>query len=157
MKYPRTSEGYALYLKSDHWDALRTVVLERDQNTCVRCSGPGWQVHHKFYREDWETAQPSDCETLCRPCHENEHQIKPCQPVVNSKKELESLRSQLQITREEYLRRRDQLMERGAWFHRKKARKKFRKPKVRKVRQGCKPWFYSPRRMHWISRGTSSN
>lgn len=82
MKYPRTAAGYAEYLKSEHWDRLRSAVLARDGGRCVRCHGFGWQVHHKFYRDDWETAQPSDCETLCRPCHEKKHpdKVQPPQP-----------------------------------------------------------------------------
>jgi hypothetical protein len=113
MKYPRTAAGYREYLKSDHWDSMRTVVLVRDENKCVRCGGFGWQVHHKFYREDWETAQPSDCETLCRSCHEKQHPDK-VQPdserqkvhlgcPYSTFKELAHARSGLKISREDYL------------------------------------------------------
>jgi hypothetical protein len=182
MRYPRTAAGYAKYLESEHWDILRSAVLERDGGKCVKCGGQGWQVHHRFYRDDWEDAQPGDCNTLCRPCHEKQHpekvQVNVSMKVTVSSvpsveecpfadfKELSIARSQKSISRIEYLRwvkviKPDGVKRRAASFGQKRwlsIPKKVRK----KIRSGTKlpgvrPWVYLPRRTHWVNRGTSSN
>lgn len=172
MRYERTAEGYAKYLESDHWDRLRTCVLERDCHRCVRCgSTERLQAHHKFYRDDWEQALVSDCETLFRPCHEKEHGISVTTvtvtvstsetTVLNERKAIERARSQKQISRSQFLELRQKLIDSGMWRGRKQKKRKRssprRKPVKRKHRQFCTPWHYSPRRTHWVNRGTSSN
>lgn len=170
MKYERTASGYAQYLESDHWDKLRTCVLERDGNKCVRCGSRQWlQAHHKFYRDDWEQAEVSDLETLCRPCHQKEHPDKQVSVQVNvvvrvatpsevfhSFKELAKARSERKISREVYLK--------WAPLLKRKRNKKVRRPfkfkrKKQKHPKACKPWHYNahPTGMRWVQRGTSSN
>jgi hypothetical protein len=73
---PRQLE-YQEYLNSEHWDKLRTAVLERDEYRCRKCqTSYRLEAHHVFYRENWEDAQPKDYITLCRSCHEEHHQQK---------------------------------------------------------------------------------
>lgn len=178
MKYERTAAGYAEYLKSPHWDVLRSCVLARDGNRCVRCgSGKRLQAHHKFYRDDWETAKVSDLETLCRSCHEKEHPDKVQNTVVNvtvnvtvasdvclfrTFKELSQARSCRKISREEY-RRWAQVLKPRKRDRRKKLRRAAGKAKAARKKKrcavACKPWFYNPNppRPHWVNRGSSSN
>lgn len=173
MKYPRTAEGYAEYLKSGHWDILRSAVLARDDFKCCKCGKRGFQVHHVRYRDDWEDGRPEDCVTVCRSCHEKEHpdkQIKPApKPApdifLGTQEAVEQARKDLAISRQEFLELKEKLSALGRWTgipkknnNRKwlsnfKRRHKFKT----KSTNGCKPWFYSPRRMHWVNRGTSSN
>lgn len=178
MNYPRTAAGYSEYLQSEHWDILRTCVLERDGRRCVRCgSTKRLQAHHKVYRDDWEQSQPGDLETLCRSCHEKEHPDKQSVTVTvtvnterfvpshfSSTKELHRARSQGLITREEFLRFREQMRQSGRWVKPKGIRRRKRPhskyPRSKRTRHGytgCKPWHYSPRRMHWVNRDRSSN
>ncbi|WP_156359209.1 hypothetical protein [Sphingomonas sp. Leaf242] len=70
-----------LYNHSD-WARFRDEVIKLDGQRCVRCSRGRsddvvLQVHHKRYipgRKPWEYAH-SDCETLCKGCHAEEHGI----------------------------------------------------------------------------------
>src|SRR5688572_32003249 len=41
--------SYAEYLQSDLWATIRARVLDRDNHTCVFCSKPARQVHHRRY------------------------------------------------------------------------------------------------------------
>lgn len=178
MKYPRTAEGYAAYIRSEHWAKLRGAVLRRDGNHCVRCgSTERLSAHHKVYREDWEGQSTADLETLCWPCHEKEHPEKHAQVTITvtvhpvpvpmegiglvTRKDVERARSNRQISRKQYLELRDRIW--GKAVRRKNGRKwramRRGKPK-RKVRhrQGCSPWHYNPNyRKQWVNRGTSSN
>lgn len=62
------------------WLAFRLEVIRLDDHRCVRCrQGPSdgvvLQVHHKHYvsgRRPWEYPL-TDCETLCKGCHAEEH------------------------------------------------------------------------------------
>lgn len=162
MKYPRTKEGYAEYLKSEHWDKLRSAVLARDGLKCVRCGGMGWQVHHRFYRSDWETAQPSDCETLCRLCHVKEHPDKAeSERTFANFQEVLSARSNGEISRVEFDNWKSVFkITKKAHFKKRRSpmpRKLSQKVKSGKKTLGCKPWFYSPRKPRYVNRGTSSN
>lgn len=69
-----------LYNHAD-WSRFRAEVIRLDGDRCVRCSrGHGdvvLQVHHKRYiagRRPWEYPH-SECETLCKGCHAEEHGI----------------------------------------------------------------------------------
>lgn len=170
MKYPRTAAGYAEYIKSAHWDMLRSCVLERDGHKCVRCgSRHRLQAHHKFYRADWEEAQPEDCETLCKSCHEKEHpekfgkttvvrteirittQVTQVESPFSSWKQLRRARSRKEISRAEYLKWV------GILKPKRKPKRKHRAAKVNR-RQGVVPWHYNPvYRSQWVNRGTTSN
>lgn len=48
-------------------------VLRRENGNCQRCGGRAHEVHHRFYREDWNDTKPDDCEALCRECHSKQH------------------------------------------------------------------------------------
>lgn len=179
MKYPRTAAGYAEYIKSDHWDMLRSCVLERDGHCCVRCGSGVWlQAHHKFYRADWEEAQPGDLITPCKACHEKEHPEKHTQvtvtvsvrivpdpqpetPFFGSRKSVEEERSKGLITRSEFIIQRQRLLNLGQWGggKQKKRNRKYGRPSRPKVRhrQPCKPWYYNPPRPKWVNRDRSSN
>lgn len=69
-----------LYNHAD-WKRFRGEVIKLDGDRCVRCSRGRHdvvlQVHHKRYipgRKPWEYAH-SECETLCKGCHAEEHGI----------------------------------------------------------------------------------
>ncbi len=69
-----------LYTHAD-WKRFRGEVIKLDGDRCVRCSRGHndvvLQVHHKRYipgRKPWEYAH-SECETLCKGCHAEEHGI----------------------------------------------------------------------------------
>jgi hypothetical protein len=68
----------------DHpeWIRFREEVIKLDGGRCVRCNrspadGVVLQVHHKSYipgRSPWAYCQ-TECETLCKGCHAQEHGI----------------------------------------------------------------------------------
>lgn len=63
------------YMQSKHWDIIRSCVLARDGDKCVRCgrSDAILQAHHKHYPKNiWDTTT-EDCETLCIGCHKKHH------------------------------------------------------------------------------------
>ncbi len=176
MKYERTKEGYAEYLKSDHWKTLRKIVLKRDGCKCRECHKFGWQVHHKFYRDDWEDAQPEDCITLCRRCHKKEHGIVDKPKVVSipirieeptTKKQLMTARSKRLITKVQFKEIRGRLKASGLWYSGKG--KKWSAPRKHRVKRSkwskaierINSWSavrtYSKPRPHYVNRGTSSN
>ena len=53
----------------------RTVVAERDRRLCVRCTGPGTDLHHRRRRSVRDVHQHCACNlvTLCRTCHSWAH------------------------------------------------------------------------------------
>lgn len=136
-------EEYVAYLKTSHWDALRTVVLERDGNQCTCCPNKKrLQVHHKFYRIRWEDSQPGDCVTLCNRCHEKEHGIglKPAPPIVVKPvplianiDQLHEARSKKLITRAAFEALREQ-------FGGKQASKALERPRKPKAPKGPNGW-----------------
>jgi 5-methylcytosine-specific restriction endonuclease McrA len=71
----KSRKAYQEYLKSHHWNELRTEVLVRDSYRCTGCRAGNTilQVHHKLYRDTWEQTIPSDLITLCVRCHRKEH------------------------------------------------------------------------------------
>lgn len=74
-KLSERGKRYRKYLLSDHWKRLRGRILKRDKQ-CVRCgTTSGLQVHHKAYRDPWESALDEELVTLCRVCHGAEHGI----------------------------------------------------------------------------------
>jgi 5-methylcytosine-specific restriction endonuclease McrA len=57
--------------RTAQWQHARSLVLERDNHTCVRCGEPGNQSHSLVggYHSD----DPDDYETLCAECHGRVH------------------------------------------------------------------------------------
>lgn len=60
------------YLQSATWKDKRQLVLQRDNNKCCHCNNPGYDVHHKTYR-NWGNEPLRDLITLCRSCHDQWH------------------------------------------------------------------------------------
>lgn len=114
-------ERYAEFLKSEFWIGL-SRRKRRMVGRCERCGGRRYlQAHHRFYREDWFQTELGDLEVLCRRCHAKHHGISG--PEKRSKasrklddalaryregrpttKDLNVLRSQNRITRDEFKR-----------------------------------------------------
>jgi hypothetical protein len=70
-------DAYSKLLLSPQWQRKRLEIMQRDNFTCVRCgdSKTTLNVHHIRYvrgRKPWEY-EPKHLETLCAPCHKNEH------------------------------------------------------------------------------------
>ena len=62
------------YLKSEEWQRKRYVVLKRDNWTCVSCSLPATEVHHKRYAKYNIGKEPIDwLVSVCKNCHEKKH------------------------------------------------------------------------------------
>lgn len=61
-----------VYLRSDHWHAVRQWALLVDRHRCRECGRGGrgitLDVHHRTYEHLW-AERPEDLETLCRQCH----------------------------------------------------------------------------------------
>jgi len=65
---------YAEYLKSDHWQYVRKVALERAGNRCQVCAAEdALQVHHNNYYNRGDESL-FDVVVLCSRCHEVIHQ-----------------------------------------------------------------------------------
>ena len=62
-----------VYLRSDHWRAVRTAALERADYRCAVCNSPEHlDVHHRTYVRIGAEA-PDDVTVLCRDCHQTFH------------------------------------------------------------------------------------
>ena len=81
----RPEVGLSSDYRKKNWKEYQAEIIELDGGACRRCgrtaAGDGvvLQVHHKKYvagRKAWEYP-PSDCETLCKGCHAEEHGIIP--------------------------------------------------------------------------------
>mgnify|MGYP006366380823 FL=1 len=75
-----TKERYSELLKHPKWKEKRMRILDRDGKRCRKCnSTKNLQVHHTYYSGDknpWD--YPDSCLiTLCKKCHEKEHEDKP--------------------------------------------------------------------------------
>lgn len=70
-------KNYKQFLKTEYWYNVRELVLNRDNNKCTKCSSDyNLQVHHTTYKNHMnELEHLEDLITLCRPCHEKEHNI----------------------------------------------------------------------------------
>ena len=65
---------YREYLKSDEWKRKRYVVLKRDNWKCQLCGDKATQVHHLKYAKYQIGKEPIDwLVSLCKPCHEKQH------------------------------------------------------------------------------------
>ncbi len=70
------------WYRTKEWQEFRAKIIELDGFKCVQCNrhqkdGAILQVHHKVYirgKKPWEYA-PDDCETLCKRCHAEKHEI----------------------------------------------------------------------------------
>jgi 5-methylcytosine-specific restriction endonuclease McrA len=64
---------YSEYLRTAHWDRVRTLALERARHACGLCpTTEQLQVHHRSYaRKGFE--QPEDLVVLCEECHRRHH------------------------------------------------------------------------------------
>lgn len=68
---------YEEYLKTQHWNTFRRLVLERDGYRCVVCnSDKNLHVHHRHYESGRYMESLNDCYTLCKTCHEAFHKRK---------------------------------------------------------------------------------
>ncbi|MBX2850877.1 MAG: hypothetical protein KTR15_03925 [Phycisphaeraceae bacterium] len=64
------TQEYDEYLKSSLWKKIRRRILKRDAETCMRCGGPGKQVHHRDYTLDVMAGENDDLlATVCDGCH----------------------------------------------------------------------------------------
>ncbi|GGD05334.1 HNH endonuclease signature motif containing protein [Pontibacillus salipaludis] len=68
------------FYQSKVWRALRLKVLERDNYECQACKrkgkvGPGQNVHHLKEVKQFPSLAlvKSNCEAICIPCHNEEH------------------------------------------------------------------------------------
>lgn len=73
------SKEYKRLLKLDRWKNFANDVKRRDGYKCVKCGCiNNLQAHHKVYYENrlpWDYSIDF-LETLCTPCHLNEHKNK---------------------------------------------------------------------------------
>lgn len=136
-----TKELYGMFLTSDWWIRL-SRTKRRMIGKCEQCGKDRTlESHHVRYPENWFDTQLSDLRVLCRDCHEREHGIAPT-PKPAPKRHRSPRRK-----------RRSR-----AWWQRFK-----KKQKAEKMRRfmSNKPWVphgtLNFHRMHWVSRGTSSN
>ena len=69
---------YANYLRTEHWRALRQVMLCRAGGYCRRCREQSDQleVHHRDYRH-LGAERERDLIVLCHECHSIEHRKNP--------------------------------------------------------------------------------
>ncbi len=64
---------YREYITSAAWRAKRRLKLKSTRGKCERCGQRATQVHHKHY-DTLGRERLADLESLCRPCHEREHE-----------------------------------------------------------------------------------
>lgn len=67
-------EEKQLYMQSNKWHNIRSIVLSRDNYACKVCSSvDSLEIHHMSY-EHLGDEQLSDLVTLCRKCHFTLHE-----------------------------------------------------------------------------------
>lgn len=68
---------YSEYLQTDYWKAVADAVKKRDGYRCVICNSRDSLVaHHRSYAHRGnELDHLDDLSCMCRPCHENFHQV----------------------------------------------------------------------------------
>jgi len=67
---------WQVYLKSNHWNDLRTTALENANHRCCKCGcGGSLDVHHERYKSIFNVTQ-DDLSVMCRKCHHAEHEGK---------------------------------------------------------------------------------
>lgn len=177
-------KAYTEYLETDHWHRLRSQAIARDK-CCVRCGRKKrLQAHHKIYRVTWFDTLLSDLETLCRPCHAQEHGItdqaengqripkhafvKAPEPArvlekpdlsldTLTMKELEKLRCDGRISRAEFKKTKVQLIANGAkWWRNMKAEVAAKRHRRdSKLKSWAESFLVKKRR--WTNIGASSN
>mgnify|MGYP000388767799 CR=1 FL=1 len=65
--------AYWKYLKSEHWQTMRRLALERAEGQCAICgASERVEVHHRDYSRLGEE-RLADLTVLCDPCHELYH------------------------------------------------------------------------------------
>lgn len=70
-------QRYRIYLNSEHWKNLRQEKLEKNPR-CEKCGrSTCLDVHHLVYRDLYDVTL-KDLQTLCRSCHNKEHEKKNC-------------------------------------------------------------------------------
>lgn len=63
---------YADYLKTEHWQTVRRLAMERADWRCQLCDSEGAEVHHRTYvRRGCELLR--DLVVLCPACHGRHH------------------------------------------------------------------------------------
>lgn len=73
-------EKYHKYIKTEDWQEIRTLVLDRDNHKCRCCSRTEEEssltVHHSTYKNLFNEADHlEDLITLCRYCHSGIHRV----------------------------------------------------------------------------------
>ena len=76
LHHANPGERYRTWLGTIQWQHRREQTLDRDEYRCTQCgSDEQLVVHHETYAHlGDEGGWPSDLKTLCRTCHEWEHQ-----------------------------------------------------------------------------------
>jgi 5-methylcytosine-specific restriction endonuclease McrA len=74
---------YPKYLKTDFWQAVRKIAIERAGNACQLCNAKGrLQVHHRTYKnKGYEDQNMQDLVALCGACHWKFHAVKIAKPT----------------------------------------------------------------------------
>lgn len=62
------------YLKSSHWEQLRTKKLSRTKGKCAICGNAARDVHHLDYKSIFDVST-IDLRLLCRACHNDCHKL----------------------------------------------------------------------------------
>ena len=71
LSSPRRPDNYRTEDDELFWNTYVTpVVLNRDENTCVKCGSPAELVHHNSYDPDITI---NDLASLCKRCHQGVH------------------------------------------------------------------------------------
>src|SRR5690606_34895425 len=68
-------EGFAHYPSQALWEEIAKDIRRRDDHKCKKCGATNTQpdVHHIIYLSHHGTNQKSNLITLCRACHQTEH------------------------------------------------------------------------------------
>lgn len=66
---------YDEYLKTEHWQTVRSGAIERAGGRCQLCNDDrDLHVHHRTY-ERRGSEEPTDVVALCKSCHERFHEV----------------------------------------------------------------------------------
>ena len=69
-----TRNGYATYLRSDHWRAVKQRYRDSKMpKRCSICKNAKYELHHRSYRR-LGNERLHDLVPLCRACHQGTHE-----------------------------------------------------------------------------------
>ena len=152
MTWHATAELYRIFLECDWWKGL-AAKIKLHAGKCARCRATSHlEAHHIRYPENWFDTTLADLEVLCRKCHKKEHGHPAVIFTPNTRKKVKEWRS----GNKKRSWKTAHLVNQGKKKHTARRRRE-RMAGLKRVEWKASQKLRTKPRMHWVSRGSSSN